>query len=377
MRDRAGWRAAVWVLGTAGIYSALYGFAAGERTPAVVGVALAVVAVVGGPLPAALHAWWSPRRPSWVWGTGEVETASGPPDSGAYGTCDVRLLIATPGLGVFPVQRSVRLPVSRWPGTGDTVPVRVDARRQHRIRVEWDQLGAPPEDADTDASPPWRARPATGDGPRPASDADPGYGYNDPAFDGTDGSSYYPSPRLVPLEDEPSRHTDRFLFPTERFRGEWRRHWVRPLARYAVTLGLAVGAQFLIPRFVPAAHVHAARTGVAVAGGLIALHVLFAWEVGRLVLTNRRVMLVEGVIRRRVSTAPLPRAGDLRLECSLAGRLLHYGDFVFERKSVFSRMRMVAAVPRPNELYLRVVEEVYEPAAVEERFNFDRELEDL
>jgi PH (Pleckstrin Homology) domain-containing protein len=181
----------------------------------------------------------------------------------------------------------------------------------------------------------------------------------------------------LPLEDEPSRHIARFLFPTERFRGEWRRHWVRPLVRYAVTLGLAVGAQFLIPRFVPAAHVHAARTGVAVAGGLIALHVLFAWEVGRLALTNRRVMLVEGVIRRRVSTAPLPRAGDLRLECSLAGRLFHYGDFVFERKSVFSRMRMVAALPRPNELYLRVVEEVYEPAAVEERFNFDRELEDF
>jgi hypothetical protein len=297
VRDRAGWRAAVWVLGTAGIYSALYGFAAGERTPAVLGVALAVVAVVGGPLTAALHSS-SPRRPSWV---------------------------------------SAR-PAADAADPGPTTPS-------------------------------WESRPAT--------DADPGYGYNDPAFDGTDDSSYYPSPRLVPLEDEPSRHTDRFLFPTERFRGEWRRHWVRPLVRYAVTLGLAVGAQFLIPRFVPAAHVHAARTGVAVAGGLIALHVLFAWEVGRLVLTNRRVMLVEGVIRRRVSTAPLPRAGDLRLECSLAGRLFHYGDFVFERKSVFSRMRMVAALPRPNELYLRVVEEVYEPAAVEERFNLDRELEDL
>jgi hypothetical protein len=174
---------------------------------------------------------------------------------------------------------------------------------------------------------------------------------------------------VLPLEEEPSNHTARYLFPTERFRGEWRRHWVRPMIRYTVTLGLAIGAQFLVPRFVPAAHAHGTRIGIAVAGGLVALHVLFAWQLGRLVLTNRRVMLVEGVVRRRVSMVPLPRAADLRLEQSVAGRLFNYGDFVFERKSFFSRMRVVAALPNPNELYLRTVEETYEPGAVEARLS--------
>jgi hypothetical protein len=254
------------------------------------------------------------------------------------------------------------------------------------VRVQWNRLNRPELDPELDFDPPpWTT--AT----RPADD-DAEFGFDDPAFDDPSAAydpagfgpgfsdqdlagtgpdfepEIYAGPRRVlPVEDEPTVRVARYLFPTERYRGEWRRHWVRPFVRYLVTFGLAWGAQFLVPRFVPPAHVHASRIGVAVAGGLVALHVLFAWQLGRFVLTNRRVMLVEGVVRRRVSMAPLPRAADLRFEQSVAGRVLNYGDFVFERKSLFSRMRVVAALPAPDELYLRTVEEVYEPGAVEAR----------
>jgi hypothetical protein len=31
---------------------------------------------------------------------------------------------------------------------------------------------------------------------------------------------------VLPLEDEPSTLVARYLFPTERYRGEWKRHWI-------------------------------------------------------------------------------------------------------------------------------------------------------
>ena len=38
--------------------------------------------------------------------------------------------------------------------------------------------------------------------------------------------------RMQPLEEKPSVFVARYLFPTEKFRGEWRKHWtylVRPV----------------------------------------------------------------------------------------------------------------------------------------------------
>ncbi len=36
--------------------------------------------------------------------------------------------------------------------------------------------------------------------------------------------------KMAPLDDEASPQTQRYLFPTEKFRGEWKRHWIQ-LAR--------------------------------------------------------------------------------------------------------------------------------------------------
>jgi hypothetical protein len=95
--------------------------------------------------------------------------------------------------------------------------------------------------------------------------------------------------------------------------------------------------------------------------------VLFTWWAGRFVLTQKRVLLVGGLLRRRVSMAPLFRLTDLRFEQSTLGRVVNYGDFVLEGMGLFSRIRRVYTLPNPNELYLRIVEEMYEPEAVEAR----------
>jgi membrane protein YdbS with pleckstrin-like domain len=108
-------------------------------------------------------------------------------------------------------------------------------------------------------------------------------------------------------------------------------------------------------------------TGIIIAAVLMAGFRILAWYLGRFVITNKRLMSTEGVLYRRVAMIPLLRVTDLRYVQSPIGRLLNYGTFKLESASRRNRLRTIADLPNPNELYLRLVEEMYEPAAVEAR----------
>jgi membrane protein YdbS with pleckstrin-like domain len=172
---------------------------------------------------------------------------------------------------------------------------------------------------------------------------------------------------VLPLEDEPTRWVAAFLFPTERFRGEWRRHWIHPakslgvITLYAV-LGVWAAEERIKPRYV--GWVIALVVALAV---LTAAHRGFAWYLGRFVITNKRLMSTEGVLFRRVGMIPLLRVTDMRYVQSPLGRLLNYGTFRLESATRSNVLRTIVDLPNPNELYLRLVEELYEPEAVEER----------
>jgi membrane protein YdbS with pleckstrin-like domain len=78
-------------------------------------------------------------------------------------------------------------------------------------------------------------------------------------------------------------------------------------------------------------------------------------------------MKVSGIITRKVAMMPLLRVTDMKYEQTPLGRILNYVTFVLESAGLDQALREVPHLPNPNELYLRVVEEMYEPAAVEAR----------
>ncbi len=175
--------------------------------------------------------------------------------------------------------------------------------------------------------------------------------------------------RVLPLEDEPSSLVARYLFPTERYRGEWKRHWIHLstpiLIGIAATFVLGYLSGFLAGRDVGALTTVAVLLWFAVMGWV-------AWRVAdwwydRFILTNKRVMVVNGIITRRVAMMPLVRVTDMKYEQTPAGRALNYGTFVLESAGQEQALREIKNLPNPNELYLRVVEEMYEPQAVEAR----------
>ena len=181
------------------------------------------------------------------------------------------------------------------------------------------------------------------------------------------------SRRVLPLEDEPTTLVSRYLFPTERYRGEWKRHWIH----LSGPLGIGAGATVLLgylAGFLTKQNVD----GLVTAAVLIWLAVIgwvawkvFDWYFDRFILTNKRVMVVNGIITRKVAMMPLLRVTDMKYEQSALGRMLSYGTFVLESAGQDQALREVKHLPNPNELYLRVVEEMYEPQAVEARLGKD------
>jgi uncharacterized membrane protein YdbT with pleckstrin-like domain len=99
------------------------------------------------------------------------------------------------------------------------------------------------------------------------------------------------------------------------------------------------------------------------------------WWFDRFILTNKRVMVVSGIFTRNVAMMPLLRVTDMKYVQSPLGRILSYGNFELESAGQDQALRNIKNLPHPNELYLRIVEEMYEPEAVEARLGRTGETE--
>lgn len=98
---------------------------------------------------------------------------------------------------------------------------------------------------------------------------------------------------------------------------------VRPLAR-ALVLAAAGGVLVELGRthWWPLSIVGAVSLAL---GALVALRAVLAWDRTRLVVTNARLLVVYGVVRRRTATVELGPGAPLEIDQSLAGRMLGYG----------------------------------------------------
>jgi membrane protein YdbS with pleckstrin-like domain len=184
--------------------------------------------------------------------------------------------------------------------------------------------------------------------------------------------------RVLPLEDEASHLVARYLFPTERYRGEWKKHFIHLVWPMVIgvlsTFALGWLSGVLADTDLAALSTITILLWLGVMGYL-AWRVA-DWHFDRFILTNKRVMVVHGIITRRVAMMPLLRVTDMKYEQSPLGRVLNYGTFVLESAGQDQALREVPHLPNPNELYLRVVEEMYEPAAVEARLGRSVQSED-
>lgn len=156
---------------------------------------------------------------------------------------------------------------------------------------------------------------------------------------------------------------ERYLLPAERRVVSVRRHPAllgRPAA--AALLALVV-AGTVTGRMVHGAFGRLVWLAAVVVVARLVWRIL-EWNVDRFIVTDQRILVVRGLVTRRVMMLPLRKVTDMTYERSPAGRMLGYGEFVMESAGESQGMRRVAYLPSPDVLYLQISDLLFGPNGV-------------
>jgi hypothetical protein len=148
----------------------------------------------------------------------------------------------------------------------------------------------------------------------------------------------------------------RYLLPTERPVIDIRRHW-------AVLAGSTIQSLLLLLVGILVARV---MSGVDFAQMVVIYFCIFvvvrwAWTIAdwyneKLVVTDKRVLLLTGIFTRKVAIMPLVKVTDLTYNRSATGLMLGYGQFVVETAGQDQALSTIDFVPQPERLYIQISE---------------------
>jgi uncharacterized membrane protein YdbT with pleckstrin-like domain len=160
------------------------------------------------------------------------------------------------------------------------------------------------------------------------------------------------------------REIDEYLLPTERRVIRVRQHWavmINPLTQTALFLLVLVIGQLILTRSIPGGNV--VLDNIAFYLGLVAVLrftvLTILWWIERIVITDKRVMLAQGIITHNVGMMPLSKVTDLTFQRSLGGRMFGYGTLVVESAGQIQALNRIDYMPRPEEIYEALSELVF------------------
>jgi uncharacterized membrane protein YdbT with pleckstrin-like domain len=155
------------------------------------------------------------------------------------------------------------------------------------------------------------------------------------------------------------REIDEYLLPTERRVIRVRQHWavmMKHLTETALFLLLVVVAQRFLPSSVILDNV-AFYLGLVAVLRFTVLTVL--WWIERIVITDKRVMLAQGILVHNVGMMPLSKVTDLTFQRTLGGRMFGYGTMIVESAGQIQALNKITYMPRPEEIYEALSELVF------------------
>ena len=81
---------------------------------------------------------------------------------------------------------------------------------------------------------------------------------------------------------------------------------------------------------------------------------IWRWKTARFVLTDQRLLFVEGIVSRRINVLPLRSVLDTTYRQSIVGRLLGYGDITLNLSGQ-PGLRTLTSLSRPDALYSSIL----------------------
>jgi hypothetical protein len=171
----------------------------------------------------------------------------------------------------------------------------------------------------------------------------------------------------------------RYLTPGERLIYTSRRHTVMLAGSFAVfvvalALGLFLGAESYRR---PTYHLGQIGAGITLLGTLYLGWRAGQWSLTKYVITNQRILLIEGLVARRITALPLRLVIDTTYRRTIWGRLLGYCDLELNL-SGHPGLRSLTKIPNADRVYsliLRLLSGSQEaPAAAEPEPRAGREI---
>jgi len=148
----------------------------------------------------------------------------------------------------------------------------------------------------------------------------------------------------------------RYLLPSERRVIEVRRHWAVLAVDTIQSLGLLVIGIVLL-RLAP--HSGFLRTLAVYFIVFVVARwgwIMADWYVEKFIVTDKRVLLLTGIVTRKVAIMPLIKVTDLTYNRSSTGLMLGYGEFVVESAGQDQALSRINFIPQPEKLYMQVSE---------------------
>jgi uncharacterized membrane protein YdbT with pleckstrin-like domain len=152
----------------------------------------------------------------------------------------------------------------------------------------------------------------------------------------------------------------RYLLPTERPVITTRRHWIvvlEPVVTTALGVAASTWAADAIGDHFPFVVNVVLLATVALVVRL--LWKLFEYRRDWFVVTDERLLLTYGLLTRRVAIMPLTKVTDMSYNVSVVGRVLGYGEFVFESAGQDQALHKVGYLGRSQELFAVLSNELF------------------
>ena len=167
------------------------------------------------------------------------------------------------------------------------------------------------------------------------------------------------------------RDPDEYLLPTERRVIRVRRHWTYvswDVFEAVALLAVAVMLSYLLPD-----GAWLFQNVLWYAALLVVLrfaYVVVDWWVERIMVTDKRFMLITGVFVTKVAMMPITKVTDLTYERSSLGRTLGYGTLIVESAGQIQALNRIEYLPKPEEVYDAISELVFgDKQSQSERFS--------
>jgi uncharacterized membrane protein YdbT with pleckstrin-like domain len=155
------------------------------------------------------------------------------------------------------------------------------------------------------------------------------------------------------------REIDEYLLPTERRVIRVRMHWA-VMANNLVSTGLFLLLMIMIQSYFPGNALIDNLTFYLALAAVVRFTVqTILWWIERIVITDKRVMLAEGIITHNVGMMPLSKVTDLTFRRTFGGRLLGYGTLIVESAGQIQALNKIRYMPRPEEIYEALSELIF------------------